>query len=83
MQPEMILSDDGLNVLDALQQERHLQFVENFYKGIRSHITGSSEYRQIIRGATEPRRLMPTAYLSPQAPPSSVPTSSQQQNNFH
>ncbi|NCJ08231.1 helicase [Synechococcales cyanobacterium C] len=82
MQSEIILSDDGLNVLDALQQERHLQFVESFYKGIRSHITGNSEYRQVIRGATEPRRLMPTAYLSPQAPPSSVPTSSQQQNYF-
>jgi hypothetical protein len=82
MQPEMILSDDGLNVLDALSQEKHLQFVKSFYKRIRSHIMGSSEHRERIRGAAEPRRLMPTAYLSPQAPPSSVPTSSQQQNNF-
>jgi hypothetical protein len=82
MQPEIILSDDGLNVLDALPQERHLQFVKSFYKRIRSHIMGSSEHRESIRGAAEPRRLMPTAYLSPQAPSSSVPTSSQQQNNF-
>lgn len=82
MQPETILSDEGLNVLDSLSQEKHLQFVKCFYKRIQSHIMGSSEHRENIRGATEPRRLMPTAYLSSQIPSSSVPTSSQQQNNF-
>ena len=82
MLPESILSDEGLNVPNAEGQEQHLQFVESFYKRVRSHITGTSEHRRIIKGATEPRRLMPTAYLSPQSPPSAIPTSSQQQNDF-
>ncbi len=82
MLPESILSDEGLKVLDAERQELHLQFVKSFYQHVRSHITGTSEHRRIIKGATEPRRLMPTAYLSPQSPPSAIPTSSQQQNNF-
>jgi hypothetical protein len=82
MLPESILSDEGLNVLDAERQEQHLQFVESFYQRVRSHITGTSEHRRLIKGATEPRRLMPTAYLSPQSPPAATPTSNQQQNNF-
>ncbi|MGG6265035.1 helicase-related protein [Leptolyngbya sp. AN03gr2] len=78
-----ILSDEGLNVPDPQRQEQHLRFVESFYQRVRSHITGTSDYRQKITGATEPKRLMPTAYLSPQTPPSvKTPTSSQQQNQF-
>lgn len=73
---------NGANLHDA-RQEQHLRFVRSFYRRVRSHITGTSTERQIIEGATEPRRLMPTAYLSPQTSPSTkVPTSSQQQNNF-
>lgn len=82
MLPKDILSDTELNVPDPERQEQHLKFVEGFYERVRSHITGTSDYRQKITGATEPKRLMPTAYLSPQSPPSTTPTSSQQQNQF-
>ena len=80
MKPEDILSDKGLNVSNLQKQENHLQFVESFYRRIRGHITGTSDYRSVITGSTEPRRLMPTSYLSPLPAASSV--SSQQQNNF-
>ncbi|WP_333206337.1 helicase-related protein [Microcoleus sp. Pol17C2] len=82
MEPESILTDQGLNVSDSPRQEEHLQFIESFYRRIRGHVTGTSEHRSSIQGSTEPRRLMPTAYLSPQSPPAAVPSSSQQQNNF-
>lgn len=82
MPPESILSDEGLNVFDSQRQENHLQFVESFYKRIHGHVTGTSEHRSVVKGATEPRRLMPTGYLSPMPPPSAVPSSSQQQNTF-
>lgn len=82
MEPESILTDQGLNVSDSQRQEEHLQFVESFYRRIRDHITGTSDHRSSIQGSTEPRRLMPTAYLSPQSPPATAPSSSQQQNNF-
>ena len=82
MKPEDILSDEGLNVSDQKRQEEHLQFVESFYKRIHGHIVGISEHRRLIKGPTEPRRLMPTGYLSPLPPPSSAPSSSQQQNTF-
>ncbi|MEQ9367627.1 MAG: helicase-related protein [Coleofasciculus chthonoplastes F3-SA18-01] len=80
--PESILTDQGLNVQDSERQEKHLQFVESFYRRIHGHITGTSEHRKFIRGSTEPRRLMPTGYLSPLPPPAVAPYSSQQQNNF-
>jgi hypothetical protein len=82
MEPESILTDQGLNVSDSPRQEEHLQFIESFYRRIRGHVTGTSEHRSSIQGSTEPRRLMPTAYLSPQSPPATAPSSSQQQNNF-
>jgi len=82
MEPESILTDQGLNVSDSQRQEEHLQFIESFYRRIRGHVTGTSEHRSSIQGSTEPRRLMPTAYLSPQSPPATAPSSSQQQNNF-
>lgn len=78
--PESILTDKGLNVYDSKRQEKHLQFVESFYRRIRGHITGTSEHRSVIRSSTEPRRLMPTGYLSPLPAASTV--SSEQQNNF-
>lgn len=80
MKPEDILSDKGLNVTDTQRQERHRQFVESFYGRIRGHITGTSDHRNVVTGSTEPRRLMPTAYLSSLP---AVPTvSSEQQNTF-
>lgn len=82
MNPESILTDQGLNVSDSQRQETHLQFVESFYRRIHGHITGTSEHRSCIRGSTEPRRLMPTGYLSPLPAPAAIPYSSQQQNNF-
>ena len=82
MEPESILTDQGLNVSDSQKQEEHLQFIESFYRRIRGHVTGTSEHRSSIQGSTEPRRLMPTAYLSPQSPPATAPSSSQLQNNF-
>ncbi|AFZ22005.1 helicase-related protein [Allocoleopsis franciscana] len=82
MKPEFILSDNGLDVSNQERQEEHLQFVESFYKRIHGHITGTSEHRSVVKGATEPRRLMPTGYLSPLPPPAAVPSSSQQQNTF-
>ncbi len=78
--PESILTDEGLNVSDSNRQEKHLQFVKSFYQRIRGHITGTSDHRSVIRGSTEPRRLMPTGYLSPLPATSTV--SSDQQNNF-
>ncbi|EAW35083.1 helicase-related protein [Lyngbya sp. PCC 8106] len=80
-EPESILRDEGLNVQDPDRQEKHLKFVESFYKRIHDHLTGISEHRSCIRGSTEPRRLIPTGYLSP-TPDATVPYSSQQQNNF-
>ncbi len=81
--PESILTDQGLDVYDSQEQEKHLQFVESFYRRIHGHITGTSEYRSCIRGSIEPGRLMPTGYLSPPPPQSAkMPSSSQQQNNF-
>ncbi|NEP01614.1 MAG: helicase [Symploca sp. SIO2E9] len=84
MPPESILSNQGLNGSnsDTQKQKKHLQFVESFYQRIHGHITGTSEHRSLIRGSTEPRRLMPTGYLSPLPPPAEILYSSQQQNNF-
>lgn len=80
MKPEDILSDKGLSVSNLQKQKNHLQFVESFYRRIRGHITGTSDYRSVITGSTEPRRLMPTGYLSPLPATSSI--SSDQQNTF-
>lgn len=80
MKPEDILSDEGLNVSDSQRQKQHRQFVESFYKRIRGHITGTSDYRSLVTGSTEPRRLMPTGYLSPLPAASTV--SNEQQNTF-
>ncbi len=80
MKPEDILSDKGLNVTDTQRQERHRQFVESFYGRIRGHITGTSDYRSVVTGSTEPRRLMPTGYLS--SLPTASTVSSEQQNTF-
>lgn len=78
--PESILTDKGLNVFDSQRQEQHRQFVESFYRRIRGHITGTSDHRSVVTGSTEPRRLMPTGYLSPLPAASTV--SSEQQNTF-
>ncbi|MGL4622918.1 MAG: helicase-related protein [Chroococcidiopsis sp.] len=78
--PSSILADKGLKVFDSQRQERHRQFVESFYKRIRGHIIGTSDHRSVITGSTEPRRLMPTGYLSPLPAASTV--SSEQQNTF-
>ncbi|MDZ8241588.1 MAG: helicase-related protein [Nostoc sp. ChiQUE01a] len=78
--PESILTDKGLNVFDSQRQEEHRQFVESFYRRIRGHITGTSDHRSVVTGSTEPRRLMPTGYLSPLPAASTV--SSEQQNTF-
>jgi hypothetical protein len=82
IKPESILQDNNLNVQDADRQSKNLKFVESFYKRIHDHITGISEYRRLVKGSTEPRRLMPTGYLSPLTPSATVPYSSQQQNDF-
>ncbi|MBC1238206.1 helicase-related protein [Nostoc sp. 2RC] len=78
--PESILTDKGLNVFDSQRQEQHRQFVESFYRRIRGHITGTSDHRSVVTGSTQPRRLMPTGYLSPLPAASTV--SSEQQNTF-
>jgi Helicase conserved C-terminal domain len=82
MDCESILNGENLKVPDLERQEQHLQFVESFYDRVRSHLTGTSDYRKQVTGPTEPRRLFPTAYLSPTPLAAGVPVSSRQVNDF-